>query len=371
MSDSPTAGSGAEAAAEKGVSRATAVKMAAAGAAGIAGAALTAPDTASAASNLQYFAQNSTNATLSTAFGCFPDPSFGYDVGIQLLVNRYGVLVSEASVIGVQADVTGTATGVEANADSGDGVVGNSNTGNGVHGTTADSGSVGVWGENTGGGNGVHGATSGGGADGVYGENTGTGDGVHGTTPDVNGYGVYGENAGGGYGVGGSTNSSGRAGVLGTNTNSGHGYGVYGQGATGVGGDGTTQAGAIGVSGTTSSGVGVFGIAGAAGGTAVRALSQVAGTVALDVQGPARFTNAGVATIAGTVATPLASVKISNVTVTAQSFVLATLQQHSGNLSVVAAVPKPNATHPENSSIIIYLSKAVTKSVSVGWFIVN
>src|SRR5690349_18696682 len=103
MSESPTPGSGAEA--EKGLSRAAAVKLAAAGAAGIAGAALTAPDTASAASNLFYFARNSGNSTQSTAFGCFPDPSFGYDTGIELLVNKYGVMVSEASITGVRADV--------------------------------------------------------------------------------------------------------------------------------------------------------------------------------------------------------------------------------------------------------------------------
>ena len=51
--------------------------------------------------------------------------------------------------------------------------------------------------------------------------------------------------------------------------------------------------------------------------------------------------------------------------------VLATLQQHTGSVCVVAAVPKPNAKHPEQSSIVIYLNKAVTKSVPVGWFIVN
>jgi hypothetical protein len=56
MSDAPTPDGRAEA--EKGLSRAAAVKMVAAG---IAGGALAAPETASAANSLYYFAQNSGN----------------------------------------------------------------------------------------------------------------------------------------------------------------------------------------------------------------------------------------------------------------------------------------------------------------------
>jgi len=56
----------------------------------------------------------------------------------------------------------------------------------------------------------------------------------------------------------------------------------------------------------------------------------------------------------------------TNVQLTPDSLVLATVQQTAGGAMVKAVVP-----NPPNDSITIYLNKAVTTTVKVGWFIVN
>lgn len=353
------------------VSRAAVVKLGAAGVAGAIGVALAEPAGASAATGQNFFAQNGQTQEWGSAFSN-SNGGFGYVFGCTVSGHQVGVDGSCISGIGVQ----GTST-------SGNGVLGNSNAsgpgsggaavrasatggGDGLFAAASGSGRA-VHGEHADSGSGVHGVSGSG--DGVLGEATSAGIGVHGLSPDVNGYGVKGENTGAGAGVYGTTNSSGRSGVLGVNfDSSGAGSGVRGEGINGV--EGVGLFGVSGISGA-SSGVGVSGVANGAGATGVQARCAVAGTVALDVQGPAHFSNAGVATIAGTTLTPLNFIKISGVSLTPNSSIVATLQTHVGGVEVAAAVPHPNTTRPANSSITIYLSKAVTQTVTIGWFAIN
>lgn len=126
---------------------------------------------------------------------------------------------------------------------------------------------------------------------------------------------------------------------------------------------GSAESNGTGVWGTTDGGVGVLGEA--QGGVAVSAFANAPGT-ALLVTGVASFSNGGAASVVGTTATPKSSVVVKNVQLTPESVVLATVQQTAGGAMVKAAVP--NAS---KSSITIYLSKAVTTTVKVGWFVLN
>ena len=120
-----------------------------------------------------------------------------------------------------------------------------------------------------------------------------------------------------------------------------------------------------GVSGTTDGGVGVLGEAQGSG-LGVSAFANPPG-IALMVTGAASFSNSGAAFVMGTAATPKSSVVVkTNVQLTPDSLVLATVQQTAGGAMVKAVVP-----NPPNDSITIYLNKAVTTTVKVGWFIVN
>jgi hypothetical protein len=190
---------------------------------------------------------------------------------------------------------------------------------------TWPSGSTGVWGVSSA-GNGV--------------EGDGTSNGVFGHAANRIGSGVYGQNDGTGIGVAGLFGS----GVYGQND--GIGYGV---------------AGRI----TTSSGAGVWGDAPNASGGVGVAASSAHGT-ALQVTGTAAFSRSRIATTAGTTATPKNSVVVTvpGGALTANSIVLATIQGNIAGVSVQGVVK--GAT-----SFTIFLTKTVTTSVRVGWFIIN
>jgi hypothetical protein len=57
---------------------------------------------------------------------------------------------------------------------------------------------------------------------------------------------------------------------------------------------------------------------------------------------------------------------VTGVALSSASLVLATLQQHTTGVYVVAAVP-----HITGSSFTVYLSKAPSASTKVAWFVVN
>ena len=161
-------------------------------------------------------------------------------------------------------------------------------------------------------------------------------------------YGVEGT-TGTGTGVYGNTAAEGQNGVYGHAANT-SGSGVYGQN------DGT----GFGVAGRASSGTGILGDS--ANGTGVSAISQNA--TALQVTGKAQFSRSGAATVAGTSAAPLNSVRVS-LPITAKSMMTALLQKHVAGVYVVAAVPNVTGGY-----FTIYLNKAVTTSVGpIAWIV--
>jgi hypothetical protein len=138
---------------------------------------------------------------------------------------------------------------------------------------------------------------------------------------------VWGEHVGAGYGVVGSTTSTSTAGVRGVNA--GTGYGVR----------------------ADSNGTGLY-----AEGT----------EAAIEVVGTAMFSESGVAIVLGSAASPKSKVAVQSVTLTPNSFVLATVQQVNGDAQVKQAVPNVAA-----GAITIYLTAPVTVHVKVGWFVIN
>jgi hypothetical protein len=360
-----------------GVSRAGVVRVAAAGLIGAVGATLAAPGPADAHTvDSDFVGDGSQNQFGVPAFSTEFESGYPND-GANIGGQTSGVTGRSLASGGADGSSGGSGYGVAGYSGTGAGVYGSSASATGVHGVTGSSAGIGVLGEGTltadgvrgtSGGFGVHGSSTSPRLAGVFGESTNGGDGVlgssagngvHGITTNVNAYGVFGENSAGGYGVYGTTSSSGRAGVWGQNTDaSGAGAGVEGDGVVGVSGNGS----AVGVSGTATT----------ASGTGVRAIGDLfPGGVALAVLGRAQFSNAGVATVAGTTATPLSSVKVTGVTLTASSFVLAMPQTHAAGVWVVSVVPHPNTTDPAKSSLTIYLNKAVTATITIGWFAIN
>jgi hypothetical protein len=132
---------------------------------------------------------------------------------------------------------------------------------------------------------------------------------------------------------------------------------------------------AIGVWGTSRD-IGVFGngaVIGASGestnGTGVLASSQSG--KALVVDGKAQFGRSGVATVAGTTASPKNSVRVrmpvvsSRLPITGNSMMTALLQKYVPGVFVVAAVPNVRGNY-----FTIYLNKAVTASVGpIAWMV--
>ncbi len=78
----------------------------------------------------------------------------------------------------------------------------------------------------------------------------------------------------------------------------------------------------------------------------------------------AQFSRSGVATVAGSTASPQKSVKVS-LPITAKSMMTATLQKFVAGVYVVAAVPNVTGGY-----FTIYLNKAVTTSVGpIAWIV--
>ena len=121
-----------------------------------------------------------------------------------------------------------------------------------------------------------------------------------------------------------------------------------------------TANGVTGIGGSAG-GNGVDGRAVSAAGAGVLAENTVGGT-ALQVAGPAVFSRSGTLTVAA----GASSATKTGVALTAASLVLATLQQDKTGLYVRSAVP-----NVPGSSFTIPLSKAVTASITVAWFVVN
>lgn len=291
---------------------------------------------------------------------------------------------------GVYADVAsnGNGTGVKGvGSGAGDGVrgVGGPVSGNGVTGTGGGGRGAGVlgtggpsngagvvgFGVGTGGGMvGLGGARNGPGVLGTGGASNGPG--VHGFGTGT-GAGVAGTGGASGIGVAGTGGASGGTGVVGTGTDvfagvfgiggASNGVGVsgLGGGGSGIGVAGAGTGTGDGVLGKASTGNGAHGTATAAGGVGVLA-ENTAGGIALKATGPAVFSRSGLLTVAA----GKSSGMVTGVALTSASLVLATLQQDRAGVWVRSAVPNIAA-----SSFTVHLSKAVTASITVAWFVVN
>jgi len=135
---------------------------------------------------------------------------------------------------------------------------------------------------------------------------------------------------------------------------------VFG-GGNGIGVSGAGGGTGDGVLGQAGAGSGVHGKATAAAGVGVLAENTAGGT-ALKATGPAVFSRSGLLTVAA----GSAKGTVTGVALTAASLVLATLQQDKTGLYVRSAVP-----NVAGSSFTINLSKSVTASITVAWFVVN
>ena len=266
-----------------------------------------------------------------------------------------------AGVVGVgvggSAGVSGQATG----------------TGTGVAGSTANAKGAAVSGVNSaagtagflGGPNGVQGS-SGGQASAVEGIATGSGSGVEGSCSG-SGRGVTGWATGGGNAVAGFATKTG-SGVVGSASGAGDGVVGSASGAgDGVRGFAVDHNGVHGTA-TGSHGVGVYGenaatkTFGVVGGINGVEAWEGHGYRALRVEGHASFSRSGVLTIAA----GMSIGKIASIPISAESYVLATLQQYRSGVNVAAAVPNVAA-----DSISIYLNKKVTAATKVAWFVID
>jgi hypothetical protein len=166
--------------------------------------------------------------------------------------------------------------------------------------------------------------------------------GVQGSSADSSGAGLLGENTGTGTGVHGTSNG---------------GDGIYAEdtsNATTANGLRATSGAGTAVNAATNTGIAVAAEAGSAGGTA------------LWVSGPAAYSNCGIATVGGSVATPKQSVLVKGVKLSANSLVVATLQASISGVFVASAVP-----HVTAGTITISLNQAVSQHVKVGWIAID
>ena len=269
----------------------------------------------------------------------------------------------QGKVVGVQGSALATGTGVSGSGGpiNGIGLLGiGGGSGDGVQGGASGTGN-GVFGQG-----GPQGSSLNDSGAGVKGNGGGSGPGVSGLGGQDNGTGVHGSAFGSGTGVrgdGGSDGGGGVAGFGGTSTAPNNGVGVLGAGgaANGIGVWGLGQGTGAGVLGTGFNGPAVHGRADLADAIGVLAENTVGG-VAFKAAGPARFSRSGVLTVSAGKST----VTKTGVALTSASLVLATLQQDRAGVWVRSAVPKVTA-----SSFTIHLSKAVSSSTKVAWFIVN
>jgi hypothetical protein len=115
------------------------------------------------------------------------------------------------------------------------------------------------------------------------------------------------------------------------------------------------------VLGSTSTGEAVRGVA-FNGGTAVTAIGVAQSSVGLDVQGRAKFSRSGVATVPANAS----SVTVTGVSLTSGAYVLATLQQNRASRWVINAEPVP-----AYSAIVIRLNATVSAATKVAWFVIG
>jgi hypothetical protein len=258
----------------------------------------------------------------------------------------------------------------------------------GPYGVYGQGTSRGIWGSTTT-GSGVYGENSGSTGIGVEGRTAGTGSAVYGHAT-ANGAGVYGESetGTGTYGVGGPKGVYGSGIIYGVEGSAApSGYGVYGHGYAGVRGDGTqygvwgsADSGGTGVYGRNrgSTGIGVWGLTDGTGsavygeatanGVGVFGKSQTGAALrgdspsgtALQVNGKAKFSRSGIATVAA----GATSVNVSVPGMTASSMVIATAQQN-GSVFVKAAVPA-------GGSFKLWLTgNAPAGGLKVAYFVLN
>lgn len=327
------------------------MKVGALGLLGASGAMLAGPDAAeAAATNTQFTAVNNGATDLPYGFET-GSGSHGYSRGGDFTGIAQGIVGSSAGGNGVWAagyavgQVTPGAAALRVDAY---------NSANAIYAVAADyqSTAEAVYAEAQGDGDGVKGVSDGAG-NGVTGTSA-TGNGVYGTimsavTDDVAA--VSASNAGTGVGLYAESNGGICVNAEDRSVDTGA-YGVYAE-----------SPGGTGVYGTSTDGLGVVGQT--FDGTGVTAIGQF-GT-ALDVQGVSKFSRSGIKTIAGTAGSPKSSVKVTGVSLTASSLVLATIQTNNApGVFIQSAVP-----NVANSWITINLNQAVTVSVKVAWFIVN
>ena len=269
-----------------------------------------------------------------------------------------GALGSTTAILGrarrVLPNQVATGNGVEGSADGGAGVRGTSASGNGTEGISSGASAAGVSGDNQDGGYGAVGGTTSATNAGVWGNNYGSGAGARPPAAAATGYRPGRKRR--------SRRRHRRHRRFFTSTGP---DGVFGQGAaTGVHGfcQGANGAGVLGVA---SSGAGVKGTTSFAA-TAGVAAENTGGGSALKVTGKAAFNRSGIATIAGTTGTPKNSVVVTvpGAALSAASMVLATIQGNPAGVYLQGVVKG-------TTSFTIFLNKAVTTNVKVGWFIIN
>ena len=145
-----------------------------------------------------------------------------------------------------------------------------------------------------------------------------------------------------GYGVAGISESFGVLGIV-SGDSSGQ-YAISGNDQT------TGTGGGYGVAGFSEHGTGVF----------------ASGPVALEAEGVAKFSRSGIATVAGTATDPAKSVTVTGMALTSSSMILATPQGIVSKVAVEGVVPNVSG-----SSFEIHLTKAITVSLAIAWFVVG
>ncbi len=264
--------------------------------------------------------------------------------------------INTTSGDGLQANTTGDSGshGVLGTATFGTGVAGISTYGTGVHGETLGSGGYGVYGQDA----------SRGGATGVVGRST-EGDGVFGISTYGNGVaavgpsGVWAVGLGTGYGV----QATDTAGELSTpvfaqvvnirNGSPAVNAWSSGKGSAVVATIDNTKNSSPALSATTN-------------GTGPAVLASHPDGTALQVEGIASFSRSGRATVAGTPSAPRQSVVVTGVVLSSSSLILVTPQDHVTGVAVEGVVADITA-----KTFTIYLTKPVTVSLAIAWFVLG
>jgi hypothetical protein len=95
-------------------------------------------------------------------------------------------------------------------------------------------------------------------------------------------------------------------------------------------------------------------------------LADSANGIALEVNGKAKFSRSGRATVAGTALKPKASVTVTGVALAANSMVMVTPQKNVAGAWVRAAVP-----NVVKSQFTVYLNQAVSVGFPVAWMVIE